>query len=128
VAFSLGCDCINIAREAMLSLGCIQSQACHTGHCPTGIATMNPKKMRGLVIEDKATRLQSFLHGFRTELNSLAHTAGLEHPGQFSPDKIEVSIGVNKFEELSDIMGYSPDPVPFHGIASLFDDAAKIPE
>jgi len=119
VALSLGCDCINIAREAMLSLGCIQSQACHTGHCPTGITTMDPKKMRGLVIEDKSARLAAFLQGFRKELSSLAHSAGLEHPGQFTAEKIEVSTGVNKFQELSDIMGYSPDPVPFHGSASL---------
>ncbi len=123
VALSLGCDCINIAREAMLSIGCIQSQACHTGHCPTGIATMDPKKMRGLVIETKAVRLTQFLRGFRTELTSLAHTAGLEHPSQFTPDKIEVSCGVNKFQELGDIMGYSPDLVPFHGMASLYEYA-----
>ena len=123
VALSLGCDCINIAREAMLSIGCIQSQACHTGHCPTGIATMNPKKMRGLVIENKAERLTEFLRGFRKELNSLAHTAGLEHPSQFTPDKIEVSCGVNKFQELGNIMGYTPEPVPFQGMASLCESS-----
>lgn len=31
VAFALGCDMINIAREAMMSIGCIQSRKCHTG-------------------------------------------------------------------------------------------------
>ena len=36
-----GVDFINIAREAMLSIGCIQAQECQTGHCPTGIATQN---------------------------------------------------------------------------------------
>jgi len=126
VALSLGCDCINIAREAMLSIGCIQSQACHTGHCPTGVATMDPKKMRGLVIEAKAVRLTQYLRGFRNELNSLAHTVGLEHPGLFTPDKIEVSTGVNKFDELRDIMGYSPDPVPFQGLASLYEASVQM--
>ena len=38
-AFALGCDMINVAREAMMSIGCIQAQRCHTGHCPTGVAT-----------------------------------------------------------------------------------------
>ena len=33
-AFSLGCDMINVGREAMLAIGCIQAQRCHTGHCP----------------------------------------------------------------------------------------------
>jgi len=125
IALSLGCDCINIAREAMLSLGCIQSQACHTGHCPTGITTMNPKKMRGLVIEDKADRLAEYLRGFRKELYSLTHSAGLEHPGQFTPDKIEVSCGVNEFQTLEDLMGYAPDPVPFQSIASLFETPSE---
>ena len=39
LAFGLGCDMINVAREAMLAIGCIQAQKCHTGHCPTGVAT-----------------------------------------------------------------------------------------
>ena len=39
VAICLGADMINIAREAMLAIGCIQAQQCHTGHCPTGVAT-----------------------------------------------------------------------------------------
>src|SRR4029079_6704682 len=30
VAFALGCDMVNVAREAMLAIGCIQAQKCHT--------------------------------------------------------------------------------------------------
>ncbi|NJW54895.1 glutamate synthase-related protein, partial [Salinimicrobium oceani] len=41
MAFAMGADCINVAREAMLSIGCIQAQACHTNRCPTGVATQN---------------------------------------------------------------------------------------
>src|SRR5579863_3259941 len=39
LAFTLGCDMVHVAREAMMSIGCIQAQRCHTGHCPTGVAT-----------------------------------------------------------------------------------------
>ena len=46
LAFGLGCDLINVAREAMLAIGCIQAQRCHTGSCPTGIATQNKWLMR----------------------------------------------------------------------------------
>ena len=35
-AFALGCDLISVGREAMLAIGCIQAQRCHTGRCPTG--------------------------------------------------------------------------------------------
>ena len=41
-AFALGCDMINVGREAMLAIGCIQAQRCHTGACPTGVATNRP--------------------------------------------------------------------------------------
>ncbi|MBK9129905.1 MAG: hypothetical protein IPM13_19320, partial [Phycisphaerales bacterium] len=40
-AFALGCDMLGVAREAMLAIGCIQALRCHTGHCPTGVATHN---------------------------------------------------------------------------------------
>ena len=36
VAFALGVDSVNVAREAMFALGCIQAQKCHTDACPTG--------------------------------------------------------------------------------------------
>src|SRR5690606_16755925 len=38
-AFSLGADWCNSARAFMFSLGCVQSMKCHTGECPTGVAT-----------------------------------------------------------------------------------------
>jgi len=34
VGFTLGCDLINVAREALLAIGCIQALKCHTNHCP----------------------------------------------------------------------------------------------
>jgi len=119
VAFALGCDMISIAREAMISLGCIQSQSCHTGHCPTGVATMSPWRQAGLHIDTKAQRVTRFIKGFRKELLSLSHTAGYEHPCQFRPDDIELSTGVNRFTPLVEVMGYEPDPVNFTSMKSL---------
>ena len=43
VAFALGVDMVNVGREAMMAIGCIQAQKCHTDHCPTGVATQNPR-------------------------------------------------------------------------------------
>jgi DNA-binding MarR family transcriptional regulator len=42
VGFALGCDMINVAREAMLAMGCIQAQKCHTDTCPTGPINIAP--------------------------------------------------------------------------------------
>ncbi|HAT67384.1 MAG TPA: FMN-binding glutamate synthase family protein, partial [Flavobacteriaceae bacterium] len=37
MSFAMGADCINVAREAMMSIGCIQAQICHTNRCPSGV-------------------------------------------------------------------------------------------
>src|SRR6187399_954988 len=57
---ALGADWCNAARGFMFSLGCIQSLSCHTDHCPTGIATQDPSRWKGLDLEDKATRVHNF--------------------------------------------------------------------
>ncbi len=56
---ALGADWCNSARGFMFSLGCIQSQTCHTDRCPTGVATQDPQRMRALDVADKATRVPS---------------------------------------------------------------------
>src|SRR5699024_2832079 len=61
VAFALGVDMIQVAREAMLAIGCIQAQKCHTDTCPTGVATQNPWLVRGLDPALKANRLYNYV-------------------------------------------------------------------
>ena len=34
LALALGCDQVNVGREAMMAVGCIQAQRCHTGSMP----------------------------------------------------------------------------------------------
>ncbi len=84
VAMALGADMIYVAREAMLAIGCIQAQECHTGHCPTGVATQSKWLTRGLDPTDKSTRAANYLISFRHELIKLAHACGKPHPGLVS--------------------------------------------
>lgn len=119
VAFALGCDLVVVAREAMLALGCIQSLACHTGKCPTGIATMSEWRQGGLHIHTKSARVGRYIQGFRKELLSLSHTAGYEHPSQFTGQDIELGTGVNKFSPLEEVMGYASDPTEFVSMQDL---------
>ena len=42
-AFALGCDGVMLAREAMLSIGCIQAQHCHTGN----VQPASPRRASG---------------------------------------------------------------------------------
>ena len=106
VALAMGCDLINIAREAMLAIGCIQAQKCHNGDCPAGVATTNKWLQAGLNVENKSERFANYIRGFRKELLQLSYAAGYEHPGQFTGDDIEFSTGVNKFSTLTDVLGY----------------------
>ncbi|MCX7633200.1 MAG: FMN-binding glutamate synthase family protein, partial [Turneriella sp.] len=119
VALAMGCDLINVAREAMLAIGCIQAQKCHTGFCPSGVATQNWWLQRGLDVKDKTLRTARYIRGFRKELLQLAHAAGYEHPAQFTGEDIEISIGLNRYKTLNEILGYRRDPVKFPGMAKL---------
>lgn len=82
---ALGADWCNSARGFMFSIGCIQAQACHTNHCPTGVATQDPLRQRALVVPDKADRVANFHRNTMKALGDITGAAGLEHPGQFMP-------------------------------------------
>ncbi|CAN5152560.1 FMN-binding glutamate synthase family protein [soil metagenome] len=81
---ALGADWCNSARGFMFSLGCIQAQSCHTGHCPTGVTTQDPKRQQALVVPDKAERVFRFHELTLHALKELVQAAGLQHPGQIS--------------------------------------------
>jgi len=121
VAFAMGCDLINIARESMLSIGCIQAQKCHTGHCPTGVATHNPWLQRGIHIDSKAERAANYIIGLRKEILQLTNACGYTHPCQFTGNDIEISSGINVFESLEKVMGYEKVSVPMDKMETLLN-------
>ena len=90
LAFGLGCDMINVGREAMLAIGCIQAQRCHTGHCPTGIASQNRWLMRGLDPTHKSHRLANYVVTLRKELLQLCRACGVPHPSLMTTDHFEI--------------------------------------
>lgn len=92
----------------MMAIGCIQAQRCHTGHCPTGVATQNPWLMRGLVPTDKAARLANYVVMLRKELTRLSHACGVEHPGLLTADHMEVLDGSYGSRPLHEVFGYRP--------------------
>jgi glutamate synthase domain-containing protein 2 len=90
LAMAMGCDMINVGREAMLAVGCIQAQICHTGKCPTGVATQNKWLMRGLDPTDKAARLANYLTILRKEILQLCRSCGSVHPAMITADSFEI--------------------------------------
>ncbi len=108
LATALGCDMIAVAREAMLSIGCIQAQRCHTGHCPAGVATQNAWLARGLDPTLKAARFANYIGTLRHDVLALAHATGHAHPSEVPLDAIEVLD--DRFGTLpaSEVFGYAP--------------------
>ncbi len=121
MAFAMGADVINVAREAMLSIGCIQAQICHTNRCPTGITTNNKWLEAGIDPALKSVRFSNYIRTFTKEVIEITHAAGYEHPSQFTTNDIEISIGENKTVTLGNHYGYQKTIVPFIGIEGLIN-------
>ena len=106
---------VSLAREAMISIGCIQAQKCHTGHCPTGIATQNRWLMRGLDPTLKSARAANYIVALRKELLRLSHACGVTHPALITTDHFEILDDRFGAVSATEIFGYqsawrSPNP------------------
>jgi len=122
MAFAMGVDCLNVAREAMMSIGCIQAQVCHTNRCPTGVATQSKWLQRGINVPLKSDRLAQYFKTFRKEFLEITHAAGYEHPCQFTMDDIQVNVDDNDLNRsLSSTYGYNKALVPFSGFLELYN-------
>jgi glutamate synthase (ferredoxin) len=107
VAFALGVDLVNVGREAMLALGCIQAQKCHTDHCPVGVATQNPRYVRGLDPGLKSVRLHNYVKTLRRDLLKVSEAVGVGHPGLITPDDVDAVDGVASSRSMRELYGYA---------------------
>ena len=122
MAFAMGADCINVAREAMMSIGCIQAQICHTNRCPSGVATQSKWLQNGIDPTLKSERLAQYFKTFKKELIEITHAAGYEHPCQFKMTDVDVNVDDhNLSKELNRTYMYDKTIVPFSGMQSLKD-------
>ncbi|MGB5863005.1 MAG: FMN-binding glutamate synthase family protein [Sulfitobacter sp.] len=84
-ALALGADWCNSARGFMFAIGCIQAQACHTNHCPVGVATQDPLRARALDPVHKSERVARFHRETLDALGEMTGAAGLTAPCDFMP-------------------------------------------
>jgi glutamate synthase domain-containing protein 2 len=145
VAMALGCDMVNVAREAMLSVGCIQAQKCHTDACPTGVATQDPWLAHGLDPALKSVRAANYIKTLRRDLLRVSEACGVAHPGLIDADDVEILFARRSSTPLREVVGYEPGwgrltdreaaeiaalmaGSPEGGSAPPSDDAARSPE
>jgi glutamate synthase domain-containing protein 2 len=101
---AIGADWCNSARGFMFALGCIQAQACHTGHCPTGVTTQDSLRQQALVVPDKATRVYNFHQQTLHALMELVQAAGLRHPGEITAQHIVRRVNDNEVRLLANLL------------------------
>ena len=107
-ALALGADWCNSARGFMFALGCLQAQTCHTGSCPTGVATQDPLRQRALAVPDKIERVYRFHHHTLAALRELAQAAGLKHPNEFRAAHLVRRVPDNDVRLLSNVLPQVP--------------------
>ncbi|TYT24808.1 FMN-binding glutamate synthase family protein [Luteimonas viscosa] len=122
---AMGADWCNAGRGFMFALGCIQSRTCHSDHCPTGVATQDPRRWRKLDVEDKAARVANFHGNTLRALRDLIGAAGLEHPSQLGPEHILRRVSPTEVRSLSALYrflepGELLDRVPEHAVFRTF--------
>jgi glutamate synthase (ferredoxin) len=105
-AFALGCDTINVGREAMMAIGCIQAQRCHTNHCPTGVATQHPWLVRGVDPTSKAARLANYIITLRKDVLALSRACGVPHPALITADQLELLDDRFGASTIAELFGY----------------------
>ena len=103
-ALALGADWCNSARGFMFALGCIQAQTCHTGHCPTGVTTQDPKRQMALVVPSKAERVKNFHENTLEALREMMEASGLKTPHDFTPRHIMRRVSEAQVLHLSDLV------------------------
>ena len=100
---SIGADLCNSARGMMFALGCIQALECHANTCPTGVATQNPKLMKGLVPLEKSIRVTRFQYETVKSAVDLMASAGIDHPDKVDRSVVSTRINplvIRTFEEI----------------------------
>lgn len=124
-ALALGADWCNSARGFMFAIGCIQAQACHTNHCPVGVATQDPLRARALDVPSKAQRVARFHRNTMKALAEITGAAGLSHPGEFMPMHLMVRLGDKEMVEGSDAYPYLPEGFLFDNQSDVGADYRK---
>ena len=119
MAFALGADMINAGREALLSIGCIQSLKCHTNHCPTGVATQSPWLARGLDPALKSVRLANYVMSFRKELLALSRACGVPHPAEVRAEQLEIMDDRFGGQSVAQLLGGRGRGLPFEATKPL---------
>ncbi len=107
-AIALGANLCNSARSMMFALGCIQARRCNTNHCPVGIATQQPSRVQGLVVDDKAERVTRYHRATIAAFLELIASNGLARPDDIRPRNLLKRVGTTDIRSFNEVYEYLP--------------------
>ena len=127
---ALGADWCNSARGFMFALGCIQAQTCHTGNCPTGVTTQDPKRQVALVVPSKADRVRNFHRQTLESVQEMLQATGLSAPSDLRLNHIMRRVSEHEVQSLSDLImsvkgGALLEPQELEGLFAKYWQAAS---
>jgi len=108
-AISLGADATYSARAMMMAVGCIQALECNHNTCPTGVATQNPKLVKGLDVNDKKVRVANYHKETVTAFVELMAAAGLDDPDQINRTQVYQRIDQHISRPFNKLYPYIPE-------------------
>lgn len=126
---AIGADWVNSARGFMFALGCIQSLSCHTNNCPTGIATQDLMRQRGLDVTNKTNRVYNYHRNTLHALAEMLSAAGISNIHDLDPHHLVLRITDNEVRLFSNTYYYLEpgalllDEIPSQFYAAVWAEA-----
>lgn len=106
-----GADYTNAARAMMMAVGCIQSQRCHTNHCPVGVATQDPRRARALDVADKSERVFNYQEATVAQAMRIMASMGVDDPAQLSPHMLRKRLSATDQRSYAEIFEWLDEGV-----------------
>ncbi|SNV84626.1 putative glutamate synthase [Corynebacterium imitans] len=98
-----GADFTNAARAMMMALGCIQAQHCHTGKCPSGVATQDPRRNRAIVVEEKSRAVYNFQKATVAQAVRLMASMGVSDPAELTPAMLRRNVSPTEARSYAEL-------------------------
>lgn len=108
---AIGADWCNAARAFMMSVGCIQAQRCHLGTCPTGVATQDKWRQRGLDVDVQSERAERFHAKTLEALSAIVAAAGFAHPQDLQPHHLVQRVDATNALAIDRIFPFLPNNI-----------------
>ncbi|WP_051681602.1 FMN-binding glutamate synthase family protein [Cellulomonas sp. HZM] len=125
-----GADYTNSARAMMMAVGCIQAQRCHTGTCPSGVATQTAWRARAVDVGDKGERVHRYQRSTVAEAMRLMAAMGVHDPVDVTPAHLQRRVSPTRVQSYAEIYEWlRPGELLAQPPASWADDwAAASPD